>query len=380
MEDVSEVNMKYIDQSNVLVTCGGGLQGLTVFKNLKATEKVTTHLFDSNKENVSKYFYDHFFWSTLVQNESQYEEELIAYIENHQIGLIIPATQFDLRFLSDKKTEFLQRFNCKVAVPDRDFLDVFLDKRKTLHFLGKTGFPVQQERDPANGFNFPLIGKPLEGWGGKGIVVAKNKVEYIQGNFSAGEYLWTDCLEEFREYSIDFAVNHRGQVSAPVARERLSVSGGIALISETVKLPELLGELIIANFGNSALAGIYNLQYISCNDGLYVTDLNPRIGASAVLGSNLIAHLLERPEDNQRVTTPLKVVRYLEEKYFVEGERRDMGEGVQTIESIRTVETAKKEGKAESKREIAREMKRDGFPIYLITRYTGINEKEMAGL
>lgn len=376
--------MKYFDQSNVLVTCGGGLQGLTVLKNLEAIENVKSHLFDSNKENISKYFYDHFFRSTPLINEAQYEEEMIAYIANHQIDFVVPATQFDLRFLSDRKAEVLQRFNCKVAVPDREFLDIFLDKRKAHHFLSERGFPVQKERNPVGGCGFPLIGKPLDGWGGRGVVIIKNGEAYGLGNYSAGEYLWTDYVEEIKEHSIDFAVNRKGLVSTPVARERLSVSGGIALISESVTLPGRFLELIETCFSNPALSGVYNLQYVSCEEGLYVTDLNPRIGTSAVLGkrvgSNPIAHLLERPEDKQRVTTPLKVVRYLEEKYFVEGEGRDMGERVQTIESIRTVEAAKKEGKTESKREIAREMKRDGFPIYLITRYTGINAKEMEGL
>src|SRR5690554_8197727 len=106
MESGSKANLENANPAHVLVTCGGGLQGLTVFKNVKALEGVRSHLFDSHEENVSKYFYDHFFRSTPVSNESRYEEELFTYIEKHQIELVVPATQFDLRFLSDRKAEF----------------------------------------------------------------------------------------------------------------------------------------------------------------------------------------------------------------------------------------------------------------------------------
>src|SRR5690606_11539243 len=98
---------------------------------------------------------------------SQYGKELVKYTEMHPIEPIVPATQFDLRFLSDRKTFFMQHLNCKVAVPDTKFLDVFLDKKKTHRFLGDRGFPIQQEQCPENGGKFPLIGKPLNGWGSK---------------------------------------------------------------------------------------------------------------------------------------------------------------------------------------------------------------------
>ena len=43
---------------NVLVTCGGGFQGMTLYKSLKNIKGTSLHLFDINTENVSKYFFD----------------------------------------------------------------------------------------------------------------------------------------------------------------------------------------------------------------------------------------------------------------------------------------------------------------------------------
>ena len=384
MVSVPITNPKDVNPAQVLVTCGGGLQGLTVFKNIKALEGVRSHLFDSHEENVSKYFYDHFFRSTPVSNESRYEEELFTYIEKHQIELVVPATQFELRFLSDRKAEFLERFNCKVAVPEREFLDVFLDKKTSHRFLAERGFPVQPEKDTISGREFPLIGKPLNGWGGKGIVVIRNHEEFIEGNYPVEEYLWTTYLEEFKEYSIDFSVNHRGTVSLPVGRERVSVSGGMALISKTVELPELFAELIKNQFANSALCGIYNLQYVSCKEGVYVTDLNPRIGTSAVLGkrmaSNPIAHLLELPAEEQRGRAPVKVVRYLEERYLIDDDERSIADELSFTGNFSMVEAAKQEGRAESRKEIAKEMKKEGHPVSQIARFTGLSTEDIEKL
>ena len=378
-----EENTRYLNQINVLVTCGGGLQGLTVFKNLRTLERVKSHLFDSNKENISKYFYDHFFRSTPIRNEKQYHAELVEYIQKHRIDFIVPATQFDLRFLSDRKAEFLQRFNCKIAVPERGFLDVFLDKKQSHRFLSERGFSVQQEKSPVKSGDFPLIGKPLNGWGGKGIVRVTNKEEYVKGHYPVKEYLWTTYLDKFREYSVDFSVNHKGMVSLPVARERMSISGGMALVSQSVTLPDQFFELIKTCFSNPALSGIYNMQYVSCEEGLYVTDLNPRIGTSAVLGkrmgANPVAHLLEVPHGDPVLHAPIKVVRYLEEKYVVEGDERNKSESVESSQNFDR-EAAKQEGRADSNKEMAKKMRNDGLSVSQIIRYTGLNEQEIAGL
>jgi len=368
----------------VLVTCGGGLQGLTIFKNIRALEGLRAHLFDSNEENISKYFYDHFFRSTPLSNEERYEEELFTYVEKHHIDLIVPATQFDLRFLSDRKTSLLQRFHCKVAVPDPGWLEMLLTKKKSHQFLAERGFPVQPERDPSSCLDFPLIGKPIHGWGGKGLVVIRDFEDFVNGHYAVDEYLWTTYLEEFKEYSVDFSVNHRGAVSLVLTRERLSVSGGMALISKRVESPASFTELIKAHFGHPAFSGIYNMQFVSCAEGLYITDLNPRIGTSAVLNqkmaSNPIAHLLDFPAIEHDDPVPVKVVRYLEEKYLLEGDRPNHDRSSASLQIDSTLEAAKREGRAESKKEIAKELKRDGFSVGQIVRYTGLREQEIMNL
>ena len=126
------------------------------------------------------------------------------------------------------------------------------------------------------------------------------------------------------------------------------------------------------------------MQYVSSKEGMYVTDLNPRIGTSAVLGkrmaANPIAHLLELPAEEQRIQEPVKVVRYLEEKYLVEGDERNIDDSRGSTQYYSLMEAVKQEARAESRKEIANEMKKGGFSISQITRYTGLEEQEIIGL
>jgi len=363
----------------VLVTCGGGLQGMTVYKSLRVFKSLMTHLFDSNQENVSKYFFEHFFHSSLVRQEKRYEEELFGYCKLHDIRLVIPATQFDLLFLSRRKQEFEKRLNCRIAVPDEVHVKVFLDKVASRRFLKEKGFPVQELADPLSRNHYPLIGKPLDGWGGKGVVVLKDIDGLQQFHGKREDYIWTGYIKDFKEYSIDFSVDHRGQISVPIARERLMISGGIALVSKRFDLPEAYASRIAQSFSDPAFSGIYNLQYISCSEGDFFTDLNPRIGTSAVIGSrtaaNPVGHLLGLSNKFPPSDGVSKVIRYLDELHLpVDNDQIDQ---LQEPSSSRLPahERSRDEVIKNRNKEIARKMMEEGLPLDQIVRITGLSEK-----
>lgn len=374
------VNLK---DTHVLVTCGGGLQGMTLFKSIAALDGVVSHLFDINEENVSRYFYDFFYRSTTLSNIEQYEKELTEYCSRYSVDYIVPATQYGLIFLAQRKKYFSEVLNCKIAVPEEDWANIFIDKREAHAFLMQQGFRVQNEENPLTSDNYPLIGKPVNGWGGKGMVVVQSRSDFSKGNYKPKNYLWTRFIKDFKEYSIDFAVNHLGEVSSPVVRERLSVSGGFALVSQSVSVSEAYIYLIGQAFSYPAFSGLYNLQFITTSEGDFFTDLNPRLGTSAVMGeyfhSNPIAHLLGKGRKSTYPKRPVKVVRYLEEKYFpIEDPEQNVenqkvsGDSYSVLKSA--TEEGRKIGREEAKMEIARAMKKEGFAISQIIRISGLSQ------
>lgn len=352
---------------------------MTVYKSLRVLESVVTHLFDSNQENVSKYFFEQFFHSSLVRQEKRYEEELLGYCKLYDIRLVIPATQFDLLFLSRRKQEFEERLNCRIAVPDEVHVKAFLDKIASRRFLKVNGFPVQELADPRSSNHYPLIGKPIDGWGGKGVVVLKDIDGLQQFHGKREDYLWTGYIKDFKEYSIDFSVDHHGQISVPIARERLMVSGGIALVSKRSSLPEAYASRIEQAFSDPAFSGIYNLQYISCSEGDFFTDLNPRIGTSAVIGSrtaaNPVGHLLGLSNKLPHSDGESKVIRYLDELHLpVDNDQMD-----QLLEPSSSRRPAHERFRDEviknRNKEIARKMMEEGLSLDQIVRITGLSEK-----
>lgn len=374
---------------NILVTCGGGIQGLTLFKSIAVLDGVVSHLFDSNKENISKYFFDYFFHSTSVSNHKQCEDELIRYCIQYQISLIVPATIYDLSFLAQRKLFFSAKLNCRVAVPDEKYVNIFTNKRKAQAFLHGKGFPVQQEENFLNSEAYPLIGKALNGWGGKGVIVIKTLDELKVGRYDPLAYYWTRYIADFKEYSIDFSVNHQGEVSPPLVRERLSISGGFALISQSIPLPAAIFSLVSRAFSDPALIGVYNLQYISTNDKIFFTDLNPRMGTSAVLGhyfgTNPIAHLLGRRINCSKSRPPVKVIRYIEERFLsIKDHQVSDGRLKEFWNSYSIIETAKRNGVEEGAKnrevEIARLMKKENFSVAQISRITALSEKQIEEL
>lgn len=357
---------------------------MTLYKSLQALEGVESHLFDCHRENVSKYFYDNFLQSSPVRHEKEYEEELTDYCSRHSIKLVVPATQFDLLFLSRRKEEFLNKLSCHVAVPDEEYLEVFLNKSSSQAFLKKAGFPVQKERSPLNKEHYPLIGKPIHGWGGRGVVVLKAMEELPHFKDRLDVYLWTDYIRDFREYSIDFAVDRQGRISPPVVRERLVVSGGFALISQKAMIPDHYMSLITHVFSHPTLSGIYNLQYISTSQGDFFTDLNPRVGTSAVWGngtaSNPVGHLLGLSAKSKLPDPTHKVVRYLDEKYISSKSDPVDEPSPKVPRDSDLLETAKEEGRKEREMEIVRAMKKEGLTVSEISHFTGLSEISLQGL
>ena len=101
---------------NVLVTCGGGFQGMTLYKSLKNIKGTSLHLFDINTENVSKYFFDFFVTTPPIKKKRGYIKLLESYVVKHNIRFIFPATSFDLDLLSELKNKENRNAQFRTAI------------------------------------------------------------------------------------------------------------------------------------------------------------------------------------------------------------------------------------------------------------------------
>lgn len=322
-----------LDPIHVLVLSGGSFQGLAVVKGLRQSPNVKIFLADAYSENVSKYFSDRFCLVPWLETRDAFLEAVLGICERESIELVIPSTDLELDLLAENAEGF-QRRGIHAAVSNLELLRVLSDKQSLYCFLGDQDFPylpLQNLYDPD--LHFPVIGKPRVGWGSKGIIVLRSRDELEAKDIGklASDYVWQPFLSEFEEYSIDFAIGFDGKPSYPVLRKRLRTIGGFAVICESASAPDIepvVKELVQA-LARRGGRGIFNLQVLVTESAFYFSDINPRIGTSAVFGNALgvnlplflcasvksSSHQAALPREKR---PPLKMVRYLEELWIEE--------------------------------------------------------------
>lgn len=315
---------------SVLVVSGGSFQGLTVIKGLRYSDSVRVIMADSSYENVGKYFADRFYHVPEIGEGNAFLDSVLEICQKEHVGLIIPSTERELLPLA-KNIELFHGNDIYVAVSSVCFLDVVTNKRALYTLLGKKGFPVLPMIDLTEAsVSFPVLGKPVRGWGSRDIIVLNHREDMQKYSLSElqKKYLWQPYLRDFEEYSIDCAIHFDGRISEFVIRRRMRTVGGYAVIAESVDDPVLTD--ILKSFLDVLKAegakGILNIQVLKKGANYFFSDVNPRIGTSAVfsyraginfplfLCSHLDPSIYSRPRDVR--PGKLKMVRYLEELWI----------------------------------------------------------------
>lgn len=304
---------------NVLITCGGGFQGLAILDGLRQIPGVRTVICDWNAENVGRFFSTAFRRSPPVANTEAYIEFVRALISTENIELVIPASDLDLEVLAASRASF-EALNATVAVSDPALLAILMDKRATYRLAAEAGLNVfdEVEVEPEALIKTDLIVKPVRGSGSKGHRVLRRGevVEGLSTFRDSDKFLVQPYIEGAREYSVDFCVNVRGEVSPLAARERIRNFSGFSVLGQSASHQnDLLKEAgLFANFlaCRGALGG-FNLQFIDDGGRLRLIDVNARFGTSSsfslLMGTNLQAWLLSG--SGNPVCGHVKLIKYV---------------------------------------------------------------------
>lgn len=326
----------------VLVVSGGSFQGLTVIKGLRYSDSVRIIMTDSSNENIGEYFVDDFYIVPKVEKKEQFLESLLKICIKEEVDIIIPSTNIELLLLAEN-LELFKAKNIQVAVSDLNLLNIVRNKLFLYRFLTEKKFPVLPILDVRdNNLKFPVLGKPIYGWGSKDMIILNSPNEIYKYKLSElkKNYVWQPYLKNYDEFSIDCAINFEGKISEFVMRRRVKTVGGFAVITEgesDSKLAEMAVKLLnlIKIEGGR---GIFNIQILKKGHKYFVSDINPRIGTSAVfaykLGINFplfLCSYIDPEVYNKPQTIPeakrIKMVRYLEE-FWIEKENSNEIKGI----------------------------------------------------
>lgn len=272
---------------NVLIVSGGSFQGSTLIKGLYCSPRVRIHLADCYPDNINKYECDKFHEVPLVFHSEIFIKRIKQIVIEENIQVVFPSTDIEIGVLSKYKKSIESR-GTKVAVSDFSLNGILTNKIKTYRFLKANGFSLLDLIDPQNQkVPYPIIGKPIHGSGSKGIVIVRNENDHKRTfkSISIKDYLWIPFIEDFEEFSIDFAISFKREISPIIIRKRIRTAGGFAVITESEDNEHIRQQIahLAEIFKNKGGCGIFNVQVIKYNDNSYhFSDINPRVGTSSV--------------------------------------------------------------------------------------------------
>jgi FMN phosphatase YigB (HAD superfamily) len=311
----------------VLVASGGGFQGLAVLRLLAEADGFRIVVADSSEAIVTGSFADASFRLPPVAERTAFGRALLELSRAQAVRLVLPSTDHELEALAEVRPA-LEAAGTSVSVCDASLLIQLRDKQALYAGLAASGFPVLAPwTGPLSEARLPLIGKPRQGFGGRGVLVARTPDDLdALAPRERQSRVWQPFLEGATELSADFALL-RGAAQPEIGlRRRVRTSGGFAVVSEGVSDPEAL-ELVrrfAAWAGARGGRGLFNVQLLRQATTLVVSDVNPRLGTSAVhwrgSGFNPVlavcaeAGLLPADSGVKRAPTDTRSVRHLEER------------------------------------------------------------------
>jgi FMN phosphatase YigB (HAD superfamily) len=324
----------------VLVASGGGFQGLAVLRLLGEADSFRIVVADSSGATVTASFADATIWLPPVAERAAFERALLELCRKEAVRLVLPSTDHELEALAEARAA-LEAAGTSVAVCDASLLLQLRDKQALYAGLAASGFPVLASwTGTVSDAQLPLIGKPRLGFGGRGVVVARTPEELDA--IASGERqsrVWQPFLDRAAELSADFALLRDAAPPEVGLRRRVRTSGGFAVVSEGVSDPEALE--LVQRFAAWAAArggrGLFNVQLLRQATTLVISDVNPRLGTSAVhwrgSGFNPVlavcaeAGLLPAAPGPRHAPSDTRSVRHLEERIEGPGARRRAAPG-----------------------------------------------------
>ena len=308
--------------TTALVVSGGGLQGAAIIKSLRAIGGVRILVADCHEENVGRFEADGYFVAPLLSDAPAFTAFLHRVCRQEAVDHLFPITDLELEIFSREK-QALELAGTQVWVCSPAVLEVARNKLGLAQWLQAKGLPTLATASTPDGVGHtgPLLGKPLAGYGSKGIVKVASLVDALALPQAQREGLaWQEQWLSFDEYSIDLAIKGPGQLSPVYLRRRVRTSGGFAVLCQPSDDPRVcdIAQRTAQALSEDGALGVLNLQILVAGEQAVVSDFNARAGMSLPLtlaaGGNPVALLLGAPCGEQSSGPAVRTVRVLSER------------------------------------------------------------------
>ncbi len=230
----------------------------------------------------------------------EYLHALLEAVQRHEIGLVVPLTDLDLRRLARQQGKF-EKLGCSVMIGSQQVISLVRDKTGLNTILKKIGlatiksFPLPEFRKSPF---YPCFIKPTHGSAGVGTALIQSEQELQVHIKTFGETMVVQEYIQGQEFTIDVYRSRDGVVRCVVPRQRLVVRAGEVEKGVTCKDSGLISSARLLAENLEGMWGVFCCQCRRGPDGQpRYFEVNPRFGGGAPLsiaaGANLPLYLLQ---------------------------------------------------------------------------------------
>jgi carbamoyl-phosphate synthase large subunit len=266
---------------NILVTGSGGDIGQSIGKILNKNNNGKLIGCDISSKNAGKFIFKNFLESVRCTSP-----DYLSFVENlvskNDIDIIIPVSEPELRFLSQKG--ILDTIGtAKLICANEEALEIGFDKLKTAIFLQENNLPfpeTQNIEDVSELDTFPKIIKSRTGSGSSSVFIANDNqdFQYLKAkhqDFIVQEYLSSDS----GEFTCGLFRSKNGEIrTIQLKRELTGGYSGYGEVVDNEQIEDLLHQ--IANKLN--LVGSINVQLRLVDGKPVVFEINPRFSSTVL--------------------------------------------------------------------------------------------------
>ena len=316
---------------NILVSGASGIVGYGILRSLRESS-ISANLIGTTiyEDSVAQAFCDLFIKAPLTTDEG-YIDWLVNTIEEHDIDMLIPGIEVDM-YMWAKHIDTLERGKAKALINNIDLISLCADKWEFYQYLKKVGCPYiiptslsDDYQSLVEKFGLPMLLKPRQGFGSKGIRRIYNKESFFAHKDKIGSELMVQPLigNEEEEFTTSaFCDGEGGYYNHMTLRRKLS-SEGFTEKGEVVDL-EGVEEGLMHLCRILKPTGPTNFQFRLHNRVLFLLEINPRISSSTSIRTSFgyneaemsMQYYLENTVPAKPEIRKGRAVRYVEDYIF----------------------------------------------------------------
>jgi len=286
-------------KTKVLMIDGHDRRALACIRSLGREDGYEIHVGSSRKINstrYSKYCSQFFTYSDPEKNLDKFVEDLLAYLSDNKIDVLIPMGE-NMAFFINSNLDKLQGY-VKILQPRGEIFNIGRDKEKTLGVAARIGIPIpqsytyQQVAAQAESIRFPLLIKPRVSSASMGMAIVGDFQDFVfQYNKISLKYP-DPVIQELipsggGHYQLNAVLDRDSNVVCTVVKNKLRefpIYGGPSTFFRTVNYPliEQYGTKLLQEIGWVGPAEV-EFMVDPVTNVPKLMEINPRMSATIAL-------------------------------------------------------------------------------------------------